>query len=295
MRLLTRAGAPALAVALVAVASPVLLAPAPATAATCGAGGGVSVVVDYNSLGGGVATGCVAGGGGDTASSLFTAAGHPLTRAQRQPGFVCRVDDVPADDPCVDAAPADAYWSLWWTDGKSGTWTYSSLGVDSLKVPEGGSVAFSWDDVEGSAPPSAAAPRVAASPSPSPSTGGGSSGSGGSGGSTSGTSPSPSGSPTATATATDDAAGSREGRRTLREVRRGQREGRLDRQRAEDRGDAATGAPSDEASATAEVTADPAPVSTDDGGLPVWVAPVALLVLAAGAGATALLRRRSAR
>jgi hypothetical protein len=48
---------------------------APASAATCAAGSGVSVVVDYNSLGGGVATSCVADGGGDTASALFAAAG----------------------------------------------------------------------------------------------------------------------------------------------------------------------------------------------------------------------------
>jgi hypothetical protein len=85
-------------------------------------------------------------------------------------------------------------------------------------------------------------------------------------------------------------------------VRRGQREGRLDRDRskddrARDGEDGTTDAATDAATAEPEVTADPTPASAaDDGdGLPVWVAPVALLVLAAAAGVTAVVRRRSAR
>lgn len=188
------------AIALCATAVSVPVGAAPASAATCAAGSGVSVVVDYNSLGGGVVTSCVADGGGDTASALFAAAGHTITYAQRQPGFVCRVDDVPADDPCVNASPADRFWSLWWSDGDSGSWTYSSQGVTSLKVPEGGSVAFSFDDVEGEARPSATPPKGSA-PSASPTPDGGGSGStGGSGSGSSGASGP--GAPTPTAGAT---------------------------------------------------------------------------------------------
>ena len=54
--------------------------------------------------------------------------GFSLTYVQRQPGFVCRINGAPASDPCVNTPPADAYWGLWWSDGKSGSWTYSSVG-----------------------------------------------------------------------------------------------------------------------------------------------------------------------
>jgi hypothetical protein len=150
----------------VPVALGVVAAPA-AHAAACSGSTGVTVVTDFNSLGGGVQGACVADGGGDAASSLFTSAGFPLTYAQRQPGFVCRVSGVPQSDPCVNTSPADAYWALWWSNGKDGRWTYSSLGVGSLKVPDGGYVAFSWDDVSTDAVPSYT-PAVHAAPAPAP-------------------------------------------------------------------------------------------------------------------------------
>lgn len=138
----------------------------PAQAATCADSGGVSVVVDFKSLGGGAQSQCDADGGGQKASALFTDNGYELTYAQRTPGFVCRVQDVPADDPCINTSPANAYWGLWWSDGKTGKWTYSTLGVGSLTIPAGGSVALAWDDVDGQAKPGVApTKRAAASPS----------------------------------------------------------------------------------------------------------------------------------
>ena len=53
---------------------------------------------------------CDAGGAGKTAAAQFAAAGFALTRVQRQPGFVCRVEGKPAEDPCVNTPPTDAYW-----------------------------------------------------------------------------------------------------------------------------------------------------------------------------------------
>lgn len=280
-------------------ATTVLSAVGPATAASCAAGGGVSVVVDFNGIGsGGVLTSCVADGGDDIAADLFETAGHELTRAQRQPGFVCRVDAVPAEDPCVNTSPASAYWGLWWSDGESGEWTYSSLGVDSLRVPEGGSVAFSWDDVDGTNPPSATPPAAAPRASPSPGSGSGGSGGSGSGASGGGTSgptggaaPSGSASPTGSGSSTAAAGEAKSPRERLREA--DAKEERKKRIRA-----TAIPVPTDSASASldappeAETTSEPAAVSSEDG-LPVWAAPVALLVLAAGAGVTVLRRRRS--
>jgi hypothetical protein len=142
------------------------LVPAPATAAGLCSGSGVSVVVDFGALGGGIRTGCDATGNRNAAKA-FADTGHPLTYAQRQPGFVCRVDGAPASDPCVNTSPADAYWGLYWSDGTSG-WKYSTLGVGSLTVPAGGSVAFSWQDGGTADPPGARPASSAPSPGPSP-------------------------------------------------------------------------------------------------------------------------------
>lgn len=138
-----------------------------ATAATCTDAGGVSVVVDFRELGGGLQTTCDPSGGGRSAAALLTGNGYPITYAQRQPGFVCRVAGVPTTDPCVNTSPANAYWGLYWSNGTSGSWFYSTLGATSLTVPAGGSVAFAWQGASQGAP-GVAPPRYAASPSPSP-------------------------------------------------------------------------------------------------------------------------------
>ena len=162
----------------------VLQSQVPAVAAGCSGSTGVTVVVDYHQLGGGVQQACDADGGGKVASTVFPDSGFPLTYVQRQPGFVCRVAGAPSSDPCVNTPPASAYWSLWWSDGKSGTWTYASTGVGSLKVPDGGYVAFSWQGQDGKAAPGITpSPRAApSSPSPSPSAGDSGGGDGASGG-----------------------------------------------------------------------------------------------------------------
>ncbi|QWC85507.1 hypothetical protein KLP28_01615 [Nocardioidaceae bacterium] len=150
-------------------AGAVALAPV-AAAATC-SGPGVSVVVDFNQLGGGVTSGCDGDGGGRPASEVFPGAGYPLTYVQTQPGFVCRVSGEPASTSCARTPPADAFWSLWWTDGTSGQWTYANEGVASLDVPSGGSLAFSWQQGGARTPPSLAAPTRSsggATSSPSP-------------------------------------------------------------------------------------------------------------------------------
>ena len=181
---------------------------APAQAAACASTDGVTVVVDYHELGGGVGQLCLEDGAGKYAATQFANAGFALTRVQQEPGFVCRVEGKPASDPCQSTPPADAYWGLWWSDGKSGSWTYASTGVDSLKVPAGGSVALSWNgsatrSAPGATPPANASSSPSPSPSPkptkkpSPQPGGGSPGS--SGGATQGSSGSASTSPSATA------------------------------------------------------------------------------------------------
>lgn len=289
----------------VATAGLVVGAPA-AGAATC-TSGGVSVVVDFKGLGGGQQTGCVTGKGGSSAATILGAAGVELTRARNQPGFVCRVQQVPASDPCVNASPSDAYWSLWWSDGSSGSWSYASLGVDQLEIPEGGSVGFAWDDQSGQVQPGTAPPKAqAASPSPSPSSQGSQSGQGAQGGGTSPTAPAP----TAGSASAGAAAGEEPADGPDQQQERGDGAGRADKaekaekdrrkwekQQKADRADKADQDAEVEAEEQDTVVdldgTEPTTAPVDDpAGLPVWVAPAVLGLLAAGLVGLAVVRRR---
>lgn len=148
---------------------------ADAASGRCAPGTGVTVVVDFGGLGGGVPIGCDPSGGGKAANQVVTAAGFSLTYVNGQP-FVCRIDGKPSaeQESCQRTPPSDAYWGLFWSDGKSATWTYSSQGIASLKVPEGGSVGLRWQDggdreQPGAAPTPAAKEEPAPSPTPKPS------------------------------------------------------------------------------------------------------------------------------
>ena len=154
---------------------------------TCPGASGVTVVVDFNELPAGAEhqVGCDPDASG-RAVDHFQRAGFALTEHATQQGYICQVNGQPADRDCL---ANDAFWSLWWSDGRSGTWVFSTSGVTSLRVPEGGYVAFAWHEGSGkAAPPDVApTPRVAtATPTPSPtkgsaSTGGGTGGTGGTG------------------------------------------------------------------------------------------------------------------
>ena len=143
------------------------VAPAtPAAAAACSEGAGVTVVVDFASLGGGTETDCAAGDPGSGLEAL-RAAGHEPTRAAQQPGyFVCRIDGKPANDPCQRTSPPDAYWSYWHAE-PGGSWTFSDTGAAD-RDPAPGTVegwAFGAGDPPSSPPPRN---RAAASPATSP-------------------------------------------------------------------------------------------------------------------------------
>lgn len=289
--------------------------PAPAVAAGCSSASGVTVVVDPNQLGGGVSSVCVSGGGGQKASALFPSAGHPLTYAQRQPGFVCRVSGVPAEDPCINTSPANAYWGLWWTDGKGGGWVYSSLGASSLTIPDGGYVAFSWDESGGEATPSftpaahaspSPTPAPTPTPEPTPAPGGGGSGgnngngngndSGNGGGNGGGDTPAPTptdGSTPSAGAGAPSQAPSASASTTGKPGRPGA-SGTPSPSTDPSTGTAPSAGPTDETT-TVPFSDDPvSPTAADasDDGLPAWVAPALIVVLFAVAGVVFLLRRR---
>ncbi len=131
----------ACAVALAAGAMWFTAAPAGAwTDGACADATGVTVVVDFHQLGGGEVVRCAPG----VVTSGFGAlagAGFAQREALRSSGFLCRIglDEVglkPADDPCVDPSPANAYWSYWHAD-RGGSWVYGDLGAANRTPPAG--------------------------------------------------------------------------------------------------------------------------------------------------------------
>lgn len=128
---------------------------------------GVTVVVDFQRLSGGVAVRCALG----SPSSGFDAlarAGFTVESARRFPGFLCRIDGrpSPASDACIDASPFDASWSYWTAD-RGGVWTYSSIG-GLERVPAPGSVE-GWSFTDGSdLPPRIPPPARPAAPTTAP-------------------------------------------------------------------------------------------------------------------------------
>ncbi len=285
MGALSRTGARIVAAATLVAAAYVGLPAAPAAAADCASADGVTVVVDFHELGGGVQSACVADGGGQTASQLFPAAGFPLDYVQRQPGFVCRVSGKPADNPCVNTPPADAYWGLYWSDGQSGRWTYATSSAGGQHVPDGGYVGFSWQGGGDSTPPGASpTPHPTATATPThPS-------SQGPDHATSSVPPTahatPSGQPGTATSATPS------GSATV-----ATKPGRRERKPSGSPTTAASGSPTttgsaapSESPALTAATSDPA--DPDDGGLPTWVAPALIVLLFGAAGGATLVRRR---
>jgi hypothetical protein len=273
------------AAALVAAAAG-LGAAAPAQAATCATAHGVTVVVDFHQLGGGVQTACDTSGAGRTAITQLTDVGHSLTYVQRQPGFVCRIDGKPAGDPCVNTPPSDAYWSLWWSDGKSGTWTYASTGAGGLKVPDGGYVAMSWQGGDGRAAPGVA-PRTHPSASPTPTHQ--PSGAPTHAASTDAPIPSSSSVDPSSSVSTSPRAHGGSGKHT-----RGSEKSPSPHSQSADPDDRSSATKGSDAAVPTEAGGplDPVSGSSGDGGLPGWVAPAAVLLLFAAAGTVVVVRRR---
>ncbi|MED7949270.1 flagellar hook-length control protein FliK [Streptomyces sp. BE20] len=103
-----------------------------ARAAACTGTTGVTVVVDFTAVGGGIQTGCALG---DPASGLaaITGAGFSYSFHPRFPGFVCKINSLPTT--CTNPT-GSAYWSYWHAP-HGGPWSYSSLGAGSYDPAPG--------------------------------------------------------------------------------------------------------------------------------------------------------------
>ncbi|WP_326555659.1 hypothetical protein [Micromonospora sp. NBC_01813] len=149
----------------VAVAAGTTLVPAsPATASGlagyCPDGNGVTVIVDFQELGGPTIIRCAVGDQA-TGHTALKNAGISITGTTRWgESFICRIEGRPtaAEEACVDTPPASAYWSYWHAaDGEP--WTYSQRGVMARK-PQLGSFegwSFAKNRTASTSPP----PRIA--------------------------------------------------------------------------------------------------------------------------------------
>lgn len=111
--------------------------PAAADDGSCTDGDGVTVVIDFQELGGGIYVRCAT----DRPSNGFEAlrqAGISFQTAVRSPGFLCRIAGKPASDPCVVPSPATAYWAYWMAP-RGGPWCYSNFGAGN-RTPVPGTV-----------------------------------------------------------------------------------------------------------------------------------------------------------
>ncbi|MBQ1083818.1 ABC transporter substrate-binding protein [Nocardiopsis sp. B62] len=143
---------------------------------------GVTVVIDFQELGGETIVRC-APGDQETGHSALKNAGIEITGTNRWgEAFICRIEGKPGPDtePCIDTPPASAYWSYWHAPN-DGTWTYSQWGVMNRKPPPGSfeGWSFSLNRSEDGNPP----PRVdPVRPANSGGSGGGGTGGGDGGG-----------------------------------------------------------------------------------------------------------------
>jgi hypothetical protein len=141
----------------------------------------VTVVVDFQDLGGGLVIRCAIGlsSGAKGYAALLATGMNPAGTVHDGPAFVCRllgrpspteVIAIPGNDryteQCVNTPPPAAYWSHWWaTDG--GYWTYSQLGAMSSPVHFGGfeGWSFSHNATTSTNPAPRVAPVLPAPPS----------------------------------------------------------------------------------------------------------------------------------
>lgn len=118
---------------------------------------GVTVVVDFQQLGGTTIVRCNPRPTRGTGLDALKGAGFQLAGVQRWgESFVCRIENQPSavaelpvagnegyQETCVDTPPAAAYWSYWHA-GNNCQWEYSQWGVKNRDFIQGGFEGWSF-------------------------------------------------------------------------------------------------------------------------------------------------------
>ncbi|HVV37289.1 MAG TPA: hypothetical protein VHC63_11845 [Acidimicrobiales bacterium] len=138
----------------------------------CTDGQGVTAVVDFQSLGGGVNVRCAA----QPISNGFDVLRHAHIAYETVSGsdFVCRIAGKPESADCSHTPPGNAYWS-YWSARPGGDWQYQAHGPGSRKPPAGSYDGWSFSTGD-KAPPRYPVPpapttttTVTSAPAPAPS------------------------------------------------------------------------------------------------------------------------------
>lgn len=148
------------------------------TGGFCPDAGGVTVVVDFQELGGPTIIRCAPGSQATGLAALKNSGFQIAGTTRWGEAFICRIEGKPGPDTesCIDTPPATAYWSYWHApDG--GPWTYSQQGVTGRRPPPGSFEGWSFakDKASSVVPAPRVAPRrppatqVPQPPAPSPS------------------------------------------------------------------------------------------------------------------------------
>ncbi|MFI9449853.1 ABC transporter substrate-binding protein [Amycolatopsis sp. NPDC052450] len=123
----------------------------------CKDGTGVTVVVDFQQLGGTTIVRCNPQTTRGTGLDALKGAGFQIAGVQRWgESFVCRIENRPSAaenvpiagrdqyrEPCVDTPPAQAYWS-YWNASNNCAWDYSQWGVKNRDFIPGGFEGWSY-------------------------------------------------------------------------------------------------------------------------------------------------------
>lgn len=260
--------------------APVAVLASPAQAAgACTSDKGVTVVVDYGSLGGGIDVRCAANANGSGLSALQSAGFSAQGTVKDGPGFVCRINGKPsaAREKCQATPPTSAHW-VYWHASNGGAWAISQSGAANRRVTPGGFEGWSF-----SAGPPGVAPRRAGASGPPKA--GGSRESDGSG---------------------DSADSGESGQRSSPDAKTKRREAVLKNPTSSKGSElpqpkprvkkTAQSSSATESAETPKATSQSTKTSADDGGSSAtpWIAGAIMLVLAAAIVATQLRRKRNA-
>jgi len=123
----------------------------------CDNGTGVTVVVDFQQLGGTTIVRCDPQSTRGTGLDALKGAGFQIAGVQRWgEAFICRVEnrpsaveEIPVDgnpdyqETCIDTPPAAGYWSYWHA-GNNCAWKYSQWGVKNRDFVAGGFEGWSF-------------------------------------------------------------------------------------------------------------------------------------------------------
>ncbi|MDP1793075.1 MAG: hypothetical protein Q8K63_02965 [Acidimicrobiales bacterium] len=139
--------------AVVAFCAPAVSTRADDANAECTNNNDVTIVIDFNELGGGVNVRCAP----QPVNSGFDAFRRTNIAVDDYRGFVCRIAGVPEEGPCDRYPPSNYYW-VYWLAPRGGSWCYSQVGAGNRTPPPGSIEGWSFFK-KTSAKPNSTPPR----------------------------------------------------------------------------------------------------------------------------------------